>query len=91
MEITTLAVTGFQVAISAFSALNAAGVMALAFRAGAYARQVDVNTGRLDTLERSGSPAVQRLEAKIDAVTDGLGRVEEMMVRHLERDSSKRD
>jgi len=52
---------------------------------------VDVNTSRLDTLERSGSPAVQRLEAKIDAVTDGLGRVEEMMVRHLERDSEHRD
>lgn len=80
-------VSAFQIAISAFTAANAVGVGILAFRAGSYARQIDTNTKRLDTLESKGSPQVQVLSAalqtRLDGISEQVQSVQKIIVDHI--------
>lgn len=62
--------------LSVITGLDTLGIAILAFRAGGYARQVEINTGRIGVLEQSGSPHLQAIEAKIDAMNDAVKRLD---------------
>jgi len=74
-----------MIVLTIFTGVNTLALVAIAYRAGTYARQVDVNSARIKALEEHGSPALGRLEAELGAVKDVLGRVESMMLEHLTR------
>jgi hypothetical protein len=68
---------GFEIVLSVGTGINTLALLIVAFRAGAYSRQVEVNTGRITALEEHGSAHAGRLEEKLNAILDRIRLIEQ--------------
>ena len=73
--------TPYQAVMAFFTAGNTAGLLLLAFKAGGYTRQIEVNTAAIREINEKGSPVVRELGAKLDAIATNMSELTEVVMR----------